>query len=485
MLNFLRRLLWRDTEPVTASEVAAAARKRSAAGLPPDPAPGSRYTPEYVRAVARFAYLWAWPLVNIYNRYWTQDWVKTQTFLVGGVAPVTPINRLAMLCKSIDPGQRYITCPSQDLIYGFGVLDLGREPVVVQVPDFGSRFYVFQASDQRTDAYADIGSMYGTKPGFYLLVGPDWRGDLPEGITASFRAATNLGTIIPRIFQAEDPDDNASLQPLLQEVMAYPLSEFDGTMQRKDWSQLPTLPWVKLKDEEWRWVNPAKFFGVLPDALKACPPLRGEEAIYALVHSILEAANADASLREVLDEAAQEADTTLVTPLLQFRNFGVALPHNWTTVVNSAQFGTDYYTRTAVAKSNIFINRPHEARYFYQDLDADGARLNGTRSYRITFKKDEVPPVKGFWSITLYDKYHFLFENEIGRHAVGTRSRGLRYAEDGSLTLYVQRERPEEEHLANWLPAPADDFSLYIRAYWPLPPIDEGGWTPPPVLRQG
>ena len=161
------------------------------------------------------------------------------------------------------------------------------------------------------------------------------------------------------------------------------------------------------------------------------------------------------------------------------------MPHNWTTVVNSAQFGTDYYTRTAVAKSNIFINRPHEARYFYQDLDSDGARLNGTRRYRITFKKEEVPPVKGFWSITLYDKYHFLFENEIGRYAVGTRSRGLHYAEDGSLTLHVQRERPEEEHLANWLPAPADDFSLYIRAYWPLPPIDEGKWTPPPVLRQG
>ena len=187
MLNFFRRLLAMHTKPLTAREAAAAARQRNALGLPADPAPGSRYTPEYVRAVARFAYLWAWPLVNIYNRYWTQDWVKTQTFLVGGVAPVTPINRLAMLCKSIDPGQRYITCPSQDLIYGFGVLDLGREPVVVQVPNFGDRFYVFQASDQRTDAYADIGSMYGTKPGFYLLVGPDWRGDLPHGITSALR----------------------------------------------------------------------------------------------------------------------------------------------------------------------------------------------------------------------------------------------------------------------------------------------------------
>ena len=72
-------------------------------------------------------------------------------------------------------------------------------------------------------------------------------------------------------------------------------------------------------------------------------------------------------------------------PLLEFRNFGIPLPHNWTTVINSAEFGTDYYTRTAVAKSNIFINRPRETRYFYQDLDTGGARLTGASRYTVTF----------------------------------------------------------------------------------------------------
>ena len=142
-------------------------------------------TPDFVREIGRFAYVWAWPLVNMFNRYWTQDWVKTQTWLVGGVAPVAPINHLGMLVDYNDPGQRYITCPSQDLIYGFGVLDLSREPVVVQVPDFGERFFVFQATDQRTDAFSKIGAMYGTKQGFYLLVGPDWRGKAPAAISAT------------------------------------------------------------------------------------------------------------------------------------------------------------------------------------------------------------------------------------------------------------------------------------------------------------
>lgn len=80
-------------------------------GMPRGPAPGSILAPNFVREVGRAAYLWAWPLVNVYCRYWTQGWVKTQTFLVGGVAPVAPINRIGMLTGSQDPGQRYITCP--------------------------------------------------------------------------------------------------------------------------------------------------------------------------------------------------------------------------------------------------------------------------------------------------------------------------------------------------------------------------------------
>lgn len=344
--------------------------------------------------------------------------------------PVAPINRLGMLVDYNDPGQRFITCPSQDLIYGFGVLDLGREPVVVQVPDFDKRFFVFQATDQRTDGYADIGSMYGTKPGFYLLVGPDWHGKAPPGVHATFRASTNIGCIIPRVFQADDPADKAAVQPLIRQIMAYPVSEFDGTMKEKDWADIIPLPWKKLSNEEWRWVNPASFFESLTKALDVCPPLPGEEAIYALVRSVLEAAGDDRALRNALKEAAAEADEALVTPLLEFRNFGLSLPDNWTTVINSAEFGTDYYTRTAVAKSNIFINRPRETRYFYQDLDRTGARLNGAKSYTVTFK--EIPPVKGFWSITLYDKWHSRAERTqslLARHQEqGAALRGRRLA---------------------------------------------------------
>jgi hypothetical protein len=443
------------------------------------PAPGARFTPDYVSEIARFAYFWAWPLVNVFNRYIAFKRVR-RPILVGGIAPVAPINHVAMLHDYIGWKQRYIACPSQDLIYGFGILDLAREPVVVQVPDFGKRYWVYQATDLRTDGFANLGTMYGTKPGFYLLSGPDWDGKAPSGIAASFRGSTNVATLIPRVFQEDDKADNEVLQPLIQEIAVYPLSEFDGKVKTRDWSSLPSLPWIKLGEEEWKWVDPATFFDILPEVLDAARPLPGEEALYALVRSVLDAAAVDKTLRKVLKDAAAEADETLVKPLLQFRNFGIPLPDNWTTVINSAEFGTDYYTRTAVAKSNIFINRPRETRYFYQDLDMRGGRLTGTGRYTITFK--ETPPVKGFWSITLYNRQHFFATNALNRFSLGTKSKGLRFEPDGSLVIHVQNEPPTDDKLSNWLPAPPDEFSLYIRVYWPLEEIAEGRWTPPPVV---
>ena len=238
-----------------------------------------------MREIGRFAYLWAWPLVNVFNRYtslkrWSAD-------LLGGIAPIAPINHLCMLNGYIDPRQRYVTCPCQDLIYGFGILDFGREPVVVQVPDFGERFWVFQATDLRTDGFADLGAMYGTKPGFYLLAGPDWPGSA-RWHRRHVPRRTNIGTIIPRMFQGDDGRQwcDPAAAPA---VMAYPLSSSTAPRRPRTGRSL-TIPWIKLGEDEWHWVEPGRFFDVLPQVLDACPPLPGEEALYALIRSVLDAA---------------------------------------------------------------------------------------------------------------------------------------------------------------------------------------------------
>ena len=151
--NFLRRLkLVRSAVPRT--PITDGARlEQCPLAFPPGPPHGARLTPDFVREVGRLVYLIAWPMVNIFNRY-TAFRLVVRPRLIGGIVPIAPINHLCMLTDFIHPRQHYITCPSQDLVYGFGMLDLSREPVVVQVPDFGIRFWMFQATDLRTDGFA-------------------------------------------------------------------------------------------------------------------------------------------------------------------------------------------------------------------------------------------------------------------------------------------------------------------------------------------
>jgi len=435
----------------------------------------------YLEMAAKDVYFWAWPMTNIYNRR-----IKFKDLphagLVGGTVPVGPPNQLSMLSDYITPDERQVACPNQDVVYGFMLLALDQSPVVVQVPDFGSRFWVYQSVDLRTDSFADFGKMYGTKPGFYLLVGPDWKGSVPKGITKVFRAKSNTGVLIPRVYQDDTPQDKKTVQTALSGVNAYPLSEYTGKVQLRDWAKSPRFPAEAGGDTETRWVVPEKFWDTLGAILKDAKPLPGEEAIYARASALVAAGAADPRVKEVLVKAAADADKQVVDPLFQFRNYGLQLPANWSTVNNGAQFGSDYFTRTAAAKSNIFINKVNETKYFYQDLDAEGARLNGANKYAVTFPKGALPPVRGFWSLTLYNQHHFFADNALKRYSLGTKNKNLKPNADGSLTLYVQSDSPGADKESNWLPAPkGEDFSLYIRTYWPQEQVLSGTWTPPGV----
>lgn len=444
-------------------------------------APRPRLTEAYARLVARDAYFWAWPLVNMQAR--RLGFARVPERMHVGAAPVAPLNELTMLTDYFSPTVRAVACPNQDVVYGAGMLALDVSPVVVQVPDFGDRFWVYQVVDGRTDSFARLGRMHGTEPGFYLLVGPDWSGDVPAGIWKVFRASTGTGNVIPRVFMDDTEEDRSAIQSVLRSILMYPLARYDGSMKTTDWTQIARLPGGPAGDAETPWVQPSTFFDLLPRALHDVPPQSGEAVRYAQVLDVLAASRADPALRRAIDDEAVHADAELIAPLFEFRHHGLPLPHHWSTTDNNARFGTDYYTRTAIAKSNIFVNSPEETRYFYQDLDAGGARLHGSGAYTVTFAPGATPPVRGFWSLTLYNDRHFFVPNELGRYSLGTKSKALRYGDDGSLTLFVQARRPAEEHLANWLPAPPDaDFSLYLRAYWPDEDLCAGRWTPPAVV---
>lgn len=436
--------------------------------------------PEYAKAIGRVAYLWGWPLVNQINR---RAAVTQAPYpgLLNGVLPAAPRGQLAMLHDYIVPDQTFVTCPNQDVVYGLGYFSLDAEPVVMQVPDFGDRFWVYALYDARSDQFAEIGKPYATKPGFYLFAGPNWKGEVPAGINAVVRCSTDLANVIPRVFMDATAEDRKAIQPFINQVVAYPLKDFDGKMKTIDWSKAPTIPGPKSSGKETAWVVPEKFFDQLGAVLDAVPPLPGEEALYGNFRALLDAAAKDPAIQKALVETAVETEQLVVEPFFQWKHNGRPAGNGWNRSVNNARFGTDYYNRTGTAKSNMFDNKPNETQYIYTDTDSSGATLDGGKSYEVTFASGQEPPVSGFWSLTLYNEHHFFHPNDLKRYSLGTKNKKLKRNADGSLTLHVSAKSPGADKENNWLPAPAGHFSLYIRAYWGQQGILDGSWKPPVV----
>ena len=446
------------------------------------PAIGIVMHPEYAKAVGRMAYVWGWPIVNQLNRRTAITKAPTPG-LMNGVLPVAPRGQLGMLHDYINPGQTFVTCPNQDVVYGLGFFSLDEEPVVIQVPDFGQRFWVYALYDARTEQFAEVGKPYSSKPGFYLLVGPNWKSQAPKEMTAVIRSSTELANAIPRVFMDNTPEDRKAIQPLINQIAAYPLTKFDGEMKTTDWAAAPSFPEPQSSGGETQWVVPEKFFDQFDDVLKAVPPLPGEEALYGNFRSLLDAAERDPKIKRVLVETAVATDKEVIDPFFEWKHNGVPAGNGWNRSVNNAKAGFDYFNRTGTAKSNMFDNKPTETQYYYTDTDSVGAELSGTGGYEIIFPAGEEPPVSGFWSLTLYNERHFFYSNDLKRYSLGTKNKTLKRNPDGSLTLYAGAKSPGKEKESNWLPAPEGHFSLYIRAYWGQQGILDGSWKPP-VIRK-
>src|SRR5208337_2138105 len=182
------------------------------------PVSGTLMTDDYVRMIGRAAYFWGYALVATSNR--RAAFAKApERILLGGVIPMAPVGYNTMLTGYIKPDEDFIVCPNQDVVYGGGFTALDKEPTVFQVPDFGNRYWVYPLYDTRTDEIARIGKQYGSKAGFYMIVGQNWDGKVPAGITAVLRSPTDLVFAIARVQMDDTEEDRKAIQPALSQVV--------------------------------------------------------------------------------------------------------------------------------------------------------------------------------------------------------------------------------------------------------------------------
>jgi hypothetical protein len=221
----------------------------------------------------------------------------------------------------------------------------------------------------------------------------------------------------------------------------------------------------------------AAFFAALKTALAADPPPSSDACA-------LEAFNKLPADGPALEAAVKDGDRLLTRAFAVLQRDNRRTHNGWVfTAPETGRFGTDYAYRAVIAKYGLGANLNSEALYPSTTLDRQGRPLSGKRAYTVTFPAGELPPVRAFWSLTMYDTDRFLVPNPIGRYTVGDRTAGLRYGRGHSLTIYVSHRAPAARLRANWLPAPAGHFSLYLRLYEPKAAATNGRWQPPTVLR--
>jgi hypothetical protein len=460
---------------------------------------------EYVEALARIVYYWAYPAIDVTSRTTMWELMKEGPGLMFGIGPGSPVNESGCLSGYLPPTQRIVVTPNNDTFYGVAFLDLGREPVVIQTPTDvpEGHYWVMQIADVFTNVVRTLGSAWATPGGKFLLVGPEWQGEKPEGFIEVIRLPTNYGGVFPRSFAARTPEAKARAIAVQNQMGVYPLSQNEEGRRTYDCEAISrnhvfppgvSAEMIAADPDAARpqWVVPTRFWQDLERVLSLNPRVGETDAAMAEQARSLVALHAsDPAWAAVLDKAALEADAALHTSA-RYEQVGVDAGNGWQRQENGGLWGTDWFGRAQAAVVYILVNDYHEAVYLIRGTDDKGTLIDGRHDYTMTFPKDALPPVDrsrgGFWSLTMYDKDYFMLPDPpTGRTNVGTvnlDAKELEFAADGSLTIHIAHEQPTDAAArANWLPAPEGQFALIIRAYVPTEPILDGSYKFPNVKR--
>jgi hypothetical protein len=153
--------------------------------------------------------------------------------------------------------------------------------------------------------------------------------------------------------------------------------------------------------------------------------------------------------------------------------------NGWSTTMKCGVPGNNIRLKAACALLLPAANLPAEGVYWTATVDGAGQTLNGQHDYILHFPPEGTPPNNAFWSVTMLNGGRLMVPNPINRYSVGSLS-GLVPGADGSIDIYIQNAAPAG-HETNWLPAPAGDVIMMLRAYQPGPSVLNGEYQVPPV----
>jgi hypothetical protein len=402
-----------------------------------------------------------------------------------------PLNQILNEPRVYTPKDRAIPLPNSDTPYSVLFMDLRAEPIVLSLPAVEKgRYYSVMLSDGTTYNYGYMGTRTTENDaGSYMVVGPDWKGETPKGIKKVFQSSTqfSLAAYRTQLLNAND------MKNVIKVQSGYKVQTLSQYLKQSTSPAAPTLDFPKI-DKEMIKTN---FFEYLSFVLQFAPELPEEKDIRAKLARIGIGAGKTFDFKDLSAEhkaavllGMKEGDTKVDDAI---KNFGKDI-NGWNVASifgDRSFYNGDWLKRASAAKFGIFGNSAEEALYPIAAKEANGELLDGSKhNYTLTFPQGQLPPVKAFWSLTMYDpKSQQLIDNPINRYLLNSEMLPqMKKNADGSLTIYIQKDSPGKAKESNWLPAPDGPIYMLLRLYVPtltppsILPAGEGTWQPPAVV---
>ena len=436
---------------------------------------------------AKDAYVYAYPLM-------TMDLTRRVTTNVASPEGTSaPTGQFAKLREYPNASFNAVTAPNADTLYTMVWLDVSKEPWVISIPDLKGRYALFPFLDGWTTVFQDPGKRTtGTAAQKYAITGPGWSGTLPAGVS-EYKSATGMVWLLGRIYCTGTPDDYKAVHALQDQMFAVPLSSYGKPYTPPPGTVDPSIDKMVAVRDQLNAMDGASYFKHFAELLKTNPPTAEDAPMVAKLAKIgiVPGQDFDASKLEPSTLAAiAKVPKTAQDKIAAWFKEGVAvgdakLENGWAFTTKTGIYGTNYIQRATITWYGLGANRPQDAVYPTSEGPKLLEKYNGANKYVLHFAKGEMPPVDGFWSVTMYNAQYFFVDNPLNRYNVSQRNKFITNA-DGSTDIYIQADSPGKAEEANWLPAPKDDFVLMMRLYWPkekAPSILDGSWKIPEVTK--
>lgn len=452
----------------------------SLATAPVSAQPGGKLSEQEAIKLGTEAYIYGYPLV-------TMEYTKRAlTNVAAPAGSLAPVGQLAKLRHYPTPDDKQVTAPNADTLYTIAWLDLAAEPWVLGIPDMKGRYYLMPMLSGWTDVFQVPGKRTtGTKAQTYVITGPGWKGTLPAGMK-EFKAPTNMVWILGRIYCTGTPADYKAVHALQDQFTLVPLSAH-GKPYTPPAGKVDSAYDMKTSvREQVNALSAGAYFKLLAALMKDNPPAPADAPMLAKMAQLgivpgqdFDVSKLDPAVAKGLEGVPRAAFEQIMA---SFKTAGTNV-NGWLYSLRTGLYGTDYLQRALITAIGLGANRPQDAVYPTSEAGADGKPYEGSSKYVMRFDKGQLPPVNGFWSLTMYDEKFFFVPNPLNRYTLSSRSK-LKQNADGSVDLYLQKDSPGKDKESNWLPAPAGRFIPMLRLYWPKeknPSILDGTWKAPAV----